>query len=120
MKRSRLWAAVSGLLAGCCNGLFGAGGGMVLTPCLQCLTDIEQQRLFPTTLVSVLPLCAVSLTVYGLRGQLPWQAAWPYLVGSTVGGILSWLLGRNIPVKWLHRLLGLILLTGAARALLFS
>lgn len=116
-KRKKRWpAALCGLVAGATNGLFGAGGGMVLAPGLQILTDVEEERLFPTTLTIVTSLCLVSLTVYGLQGNLPWQAAWPYLIGSAAGGTLAGFLGKRIPTLWLHRSLGVILLLGAVRA----
>lgn len=115
-KDSRV-AALWGALAGITNGLFGAGAGMILAPGLQRHTQVEQDRLFPTVLCVVFPLCLVSLTVYGLRGDLPWGAAWPYLIGSTLGGLLSGTLGRRIPALWLHRAMGIILLLGAFRAL---
>ena len=83
--------------AGVANGLFGAGGGMVLVPALQKLTDVEEESLFPTSVAVILPLCLVSLTVYGLRGDLPWQTAWPYLVGSGLGGLAAGIFGRRIP-----------------------
>ena len=111
-------AALWGTLAGITNGLFGAGAGMVLAPGLERYTDIEESSLFPTVLAIVMPLCLVSLTVYGSKGDLPWQSAWPYLVGSALGGVLSGLLGKGIPAKWLHKGLGIILLLGAFRALL--
>lgn len=116
-KRRKRWPAVlCGLVAGATNGLFGAGGGMVLAPTLQTLTDVDEDSLFPTTLATIIPLCMVSLTVYGLRGDLPWQAAWPYLIGSAAGGTLAGFMGRRIPTLWLHRILGVILLLGALRA----
>lgn len=110
-------AALWGALAGITNGLFGAGAGMILAPGLQRYTDIDEDCLFPTVLAIVVPLCLVSLTVYGLHGDLPWQSAWPYLIGSALGGLLSGKIGRNIPAKWLHRGMGIILLLGAFRAL---
>ncbi len=117
MKKTKLVTAICGVLAGACNGLFGGGAGMLLTPLLQRLTDVEEDALFPTVLASVLPLCLVSLTVYAMQGELPWGAAWPYLIGSTLGGVLSGLLGRRIPARWLHKALGVILLWGAWRAI---
>lgn len=116
-KKDSRSAALWGGLAGIANGLFGAGAGMILAPGLQHYTDIEEDSLFPTVLFIVLPLCLVSLTVYGLHGDLPWGTAWPYLIGSALGGLLSGTIGRGIPAKWLHRAMGIILLLGAFRAL---
>ena len=117
-KFSRLGAAAAGAGAGVANGLFGAGGGMVLVPALQKLTDVEEESLFPTSVVVILPLCLVSLTVYGLRGDLPWQTAWPYLVGSGLGGLAAGIFGRRIPTALLHRALGILIIWGGIRSFL--
>ena len=117
-KFSRLGAAAAGAGAGVANGLFGAGGGMVLVPALQKLTDVEEESLFPTSVAVILPLCLVSLTVYGLRGDLPWQTAWPYLVGSGLGGLAAGIFGRRIPTALLHRALGILIIWGGIRSFL--
>ena len=117
-KFSRLGAAAAGAGAGVATGLFGAGGGMVLVPGLQKLTDVEEERLFPTSVAVILPLCLVSLTVYGLRGDLPWQTAWPYLVGSGLGGLAAGIFGRRIPTALLHRALGILIIWGGIRSFL--
>ncbi len=116
-KKSKLPAVLCGLFAGACNGLFGAGAGMVLAPSLQTFTDVKEDALFPTVLAAVIPFCLVSLTIYGMQGELPWQAAWPYLIGSTLGGVISGFFGQRIPAFWLHKALGVILLLGAWRAI---
>lgn len=119
MKNSKLSIpeAVCGILAGACNGLFGAGAGMVLAPGLGKFAGLDRKELFPTVLSAVLPMCLVSLGVYALGGELPWAAAWPYLVGSALGGTAAGLWGARIPSLWLHRLMGAILLLGAWRAI---
>lgn len=119
MKTKKWWCpALAGAAAGAVNGLFGAGGGMVLVPMLQGLTDVQEDRLFPTSVAIILPLCLVSLTVYGLRGGLPWGAAWPYLIGSGLGGLAAGLWGKKIPTVLLHRALGLLILWGGIRTFL--
>lgn len=117
-RKNRFFPILWGLAAGAANGLFGAGGGMVLAPGLRGTTDIEEGSLFPTTLAIMLPVCLVSVTVYGLRGDLPWASSWPWLVGSCLGGVLAGLVGKRIPALWLHRALGAVLLLGALRGLL--
>ena len=69
---------------------------MVLVPALHKFTDVEEENLFPTSVAVVFPLCLVSLTVYGLHGDLPWQTAWPYLVGSGLGGVVAGMFGRRV------------------------
>lgn len=117
MKHKKQWgAALAGGLAGAANGLFGAGGGMLLVPGLRGLAKVEEEQLFPTSVAVILPVCLVSLTVYGLHGGLPWQTAWPYLVGSALGGSAAGLWGKRIPTGLLHRVLGALILWGGIRS----
>ena len=60
--KNRIWgSAAAGLAAGAVNGLFGAGGGMVLVPLLGWLTDLEEEEIFASSLSIILPICVVSL-----------------------------------------------------------
>jgi len=109
--------AAAGAVAGFVTGLFGAGGGMVLVPLLTLLTDLPEEEIFPSSVSIILPVCILSLILSAMDHPLDWAAAAPYLVGSLVGGIASGLLGQRIPVLWLHRLLGILVLWGGIRYL---
>ena len=116
MKRS-VGTGIAGFAAGSLNGLFGAGGGMVLVPLLSVLTDLEDRELFATSVCVLLPVCVVSLVLTGGWEGFSVVAALPYLAGSALGGILAGLLGKKIPSLWLHRGLGLLILWGGVRYL---
>lgn len=104
--------SLTGICAGAVNGLFGAGGGMVLVPLLTAMTDLEEDRIFPASICIILPICLVSLFVTIRAYGLDLHAALPYLAGSAVGGLAAGLFGRRIPVVWLHRVLGALILWG--------
>ena len=108
---------LAGAAAGSVNGLLGAGGGMVLVPLLAKLTDLEEQQIFPASVAVMLPVSAVSLSVIAFTEGIPLTAALPYLIGSVLGGILAGITARKIPVKWLHRGLGVLILWGGVRYL---
>ena len=113
-KKQYIPLLLAGLSAGIINGTFGAGGGMVLVPLLT-FTCLSQQEIFPASVAIILPICIVSLLFL-----LPWDgvrltAHLPYLLGSAVGGVLCGILGKHIPVKYLHKLLGLFILWGGIR-----
>lgn len=116
MKRnSALQFALCGALAGSVTGLFGAGGGMILIPALTIFTQTDEIALFPSSVAIILPICIVSLL---LSGQpLPLKEALPYLLGSCAGGIAAGLLSSKIPSKWLHTILGVMILWGGVRYL---
>lgn len=110
-------SGLAGAGAGAINGLFGAGGGMVLVPLLTGLTDLEEDEIFPASVSIILPICLTSLAITACKHPIPYQQALPYLIGSAAGGVLSGLLGKKIPTLWLHRALGLLILWGGVRYL---
>ena len=107
---------LAGSSAGAVNGLFGGGGGMVLVPLLTNKTGLSEKEIFPTSVAIILPICIVSLLLTPGFGNV-WRQATPYLLGSVFGGILAGIFGKKIPVIWLHRGLGLMLLWGGIRYL---
>ena len=118
MRRSIFWGLVlAGAAAGTVCGLLGAGGGMVLVPLLSRLTPLEENEIFPASVAVILPVCLVCLTVTAVTGSAAWSEALPWLPGSALGGLLAGSFGRKIPVKWLHRVLGIFILWGGIRYL---
>ena len=111
---------VAGALAGLCNGLFGAGGGLFLVPLFTRWAGMDQRRAFATSVAVVLPLSLVSAGVYLWRGAVDLAAAWPYLLGGLAGGVIAGKTFRKVPPKVLRRLLALLILYGGARCLFWS
>lgn len=108
---------LAGFLAGCINGLFGAGGGMVLVPLLgvtRCFTD---DAVFSASVAVILPVCLTSLLCSAAGSSLPWGTAWPYLIGGALGGACAGFWGQKIPRRYLHRILGILILWGGIRYL---
>ena len=116
-KRVLLGCTIAGLAAGTVNGIFGAAGGMVLIPALQFLAHVPEASLFPMSVCVMLPVCIISLLRSVPIYQLPWLDAWPYLLGSLIGGSTAGLFGKRIPLVWLHRILGIMILWGGIRYL---
>ena len=115
--RKKWGIPAAGICAGAVNGLFGAGGGMVLVPLLSLLTDLSEDEIFPSSIAIILPLCLVSLNVTAAHHGLDLTGALPYLLGGTLGALPAGRWGRNIPAKWLHRVLGCLILWGGFRYL---
>lgn len=114
----RFWKMILiGSAAGAVNGLFGAGGGMLLIPLLTLTAVLEEDALFPACVCIMLPICLVSLVITGIHSPLPFHTALPYLLGSIPGGLMAGWLGKKIPTLWLHRGLGLMILWGGVRYL---
>ena len=109
--------ALAGICAGAVNGLFGAGGGMVLVPLLTWLSHLDDKEIFPASVSIILPICLISLSITFRQSSLSWNIALPYLAGSAIGGILAGLFAKKIPTLWLHRLLGVLIIWGGIRYL---
>ena len=109
---------IAGGCAGLLNGMFGAGGGLVLVPLLIGWLQIEEKQAFATSIAVMLPLSLVSYVLFCIQGGNVWQEALPYLLGGMVGGGVSIALFRNISAVWLHRIFGILILYGAIKAVL--
>ena len=113
-----IWkTALAGSAAGVINGLFGAGGGMILVPLLTLFTDLEDREVFPASVSVMLPMCLVSLAISSCSMETPWVQALPYMIGSACGGVLAGIFGKKVPTVWLHRGLGILILWGGVKYL---
>ena len=90
---------------------------MVLVPLMSLLTDVEENEIFASSLAIIIPCSLVSLTVSALTSNLAWREALPWLCGSAAGGVAAGIWGKKIPVKWLHRGLGILIMWGGVRYL---
>ena len=115
--KHRIGAVIAGIGAGALNGLLGAGGGMVLAPLLGSLTDLEENKIFPCSVVILFPICILSLLFAEGWQEFSLLNALPYLLGSLLGGIVAGIWGNKIPVLWLHRVLGILIVWGGIRYL---
>lgn len=113
----RIKFVLAGFSAGIINGLFGAGGGMILIPLLGLIEEIRDEEIFPSSVCIMLPICLVSLLCSTQDFGNVFIAALPYLSGSLLGGIASGVFGRKIPTLWLHRIFGIFILWGGIRYL---
>ena len=112
----KFFISVSGAVAGTVNGLFGAGGGMVLVPLLRKCPDLTEREQFPASIAIIAPICVVSL-VFSAGAQITFWQLLPYLLGSASGGTAAGIWGKKIPTVWLHRILGIVILWGGIRYL---
>lgn len=110
--------ALLGSAAGAANGLFGAGGGLILVPLLTRWIRLSEKAAFATSLAIMTPLSLASLSIYLLHGGVDVVSSWRYLLGGALGGALAGPLFSRLPVIWLRRIMGLFLLYGGVRAVL--
>lgn len=112
----KILLSIAGAAAGAVNGLFSAGGGLVLVPLLGKRVGLSEAERFPASIAIIAPVCITSLLLSG-RWQLTFGELFPYLIGSAIGGVAAGVWGWRIPVVWLHRFLGGVILWGGIRFL---
>ena len=110
--------ALSGAAAGTANGLFGAGGGMILVPLLTCWAKLPDKKAFATSISIIAPMCLVSIVIYHIQGSLTLSASLPYLIGGLLGGLLGGKLFGRVSATFLHKALGILILYGGIRSLI--
>ena len=109
---------LAGAAAGIVNGLFGAGGGMVLVPLLIRFGKLEDKKAFSSAICIILPISLISIFVYWTKDIFPFGPALPYLLGGLIGGTLGGIIFKTTSAEILHKLFGLLILWGGIRLLL--
>lgn len=115
--KNKIKLLVTGTLAGLANGLFGSGGGLFLVPLLTHWLKIEERKAFATSIGIILPLSVVSAVVYFAKGSLDFGVALPFLIGGTIGGIISGHIFKKVPIHALRKGFALLIIYGGAKAL---
>lgn len=116
-KKHVLKSTLVGSLTGIVNGIFGAGGGLVLVPLLTRFIKLDIKYAMPTSIAIIFPMCMASAFVYMKRGDFDVSTAVPYLLGGLAGGIIGGLTYSYISKKWLRRVLGVLIIYSGVRAL---
>ena len=118
MKPKATKCIVTGLITGAVNGLFGAGGGMVLLPLLVGWIRLPTRHAMATSVAAILPICVVSLVGYWRGGSVDLAAALPYVIGGAIGGFLSGKWFHKASAVWLRRGFGALILYSGIRMVL--
>ena len=115
-KRKIVYGLI-GFGAGILNGLFGAGGGVVVVPALE-RTGIPAKKAHATSLAVILPASLLSTVLYSFSGNLELMQTLYYLPGGLIGAGIGAVLLRKIKVKLLKLFFALLIIIGAGRILL--
>lgn len=116
----KLWAkcAIIGAASGIINGLFGAGGGMVLVPLLSRWVGLSYRESLATSVAVILPLSVSSLVIFIINSDFKFITALPYLLGGLTGGFIGGKIFKKIPVSWIRRIFAAFVIYGGVKNLL--
>jgi len=78
-----------GLFVGFANGFLGAGGGMLLVPCIIPILKMDAKVAHSTAILIILPICVVSGIIYAVKGSFDFNVFLPCLIGTIIGGVLG-------------------------------
>lgn len=80
--------AIAGVSAGFLSGLLGVGGGFIIVPALQKVTNLHMQSIMPTSLavIALISLAGV-ISAVAMRG-IDWAIALPFAFGAGAGMLL--------------------------------
>lgn len=109
---------VLGFLTGICNGLFGAGGGIIVIPTLVYIMKFENHEAHATALAVILPISIISAIVYYRNGTYAWDTILRVGLGGVVGSVLgSFLLGK-LSSHWLRKIFSVFMIIAAIRMII--
>lgn len=107
-----------GVAAGILNGLFGAGGGLVVVPMLS-LLEPEAKKAHATSIAVIMPLCIFSIFLAFQSGLSPdWLLLAVLVPSGLIGAVLGGFLLPKLKGVWLTRIFGAIMIFSALRILL--
>ena len=113
----RVKYALIGTAAGIINGVFGAGGGMILVPLLSKWAGLDYKSALATSVAVILPVSVSSALVYILGNGFDSTAALPYALGGLIGGFVGGKIFKNVPVKWMRRIFAIFVIYGGVKNL---
>lgn len=110
--------ALASVAAGLCNSLIGAGGGIILSFCLNKFfpDDFEDKRnIYVNSQASMIPGCALSCALYSMKGMLNVQGFSILAIPAVIGGLAGSLLLPKIKVGWLKTAFALLVIWSGYR-----
>ena len=109
--------AAVGSVAGFASGMFGIGGGVILTPALCALTPLPYVAVLGTTLASMVPPSIVSALTHWRMGNVNLAVVMPLVVGSGIGAFASGQVAIQMPEEPLQWLFAVVMVSTGGRKL---
>lgn len=109
----------TGIVSGIINGLFGAGGGMIVVPALEHIFKKEAKTAHATAIAIILPLSITSAYFYLTRGLFVPDIVLTCGIASIAGGIVGALFLKKISNSLIRILFAVSIIITGVRMLCF-
>ena len=119
IKNRKLFSIMIGAVSGFINGLFGAGGGMVVVPMLIKLLKFKTKPAHATAILIILPLSLVSGLLYLSFGNFNVNVGVPTSIGVIIGGVIGAFLLSKISSKWVGVIFSVLMAAAGVKMMLF-
>lgn len=106
-----------GFCAGILNGLFGAGGGMVVVPLLQ-KSGVDPKKSHATSIAIIAALSLISSVAYFSHTDIKIMDLLWFIPAGIVGAIIGCCLLKKINVDILKRIFGAVMIISSIRLLI--
>ncbi len=112
--KNNLKFGLVGLIAGILNGMFGAGGGIIVVPMLE-KAGINPKNSHATSIAIIAGLSFLSFFGYYFGGHIDFQNTLGYIPAGAVGVIFGSHLLKKIKTDLLRRIFGIIIIISSIR-----
>lgn len=119
IKNQKLFSVLIGAISGFINGLFGAGGGMIVVPMLINLLKFRTKQAHATAILIILPLSFVSGILYLSFGNFNVNVGVPTSIGVILGGGVGAFLLSKISSKWVGVIFSVLMAVAGVKMMLF-
>lgn len=120
-KAKEIALLLSAAVAGACNSLVGAGGGIILSLSLTAFAKElfrDRKYLYVNSQAAMIPGCALSCILYTIKGDVPSFPVTAIAIPALVGGILGSLILPKLRFEWLKAAFALFVIWSGARMLI--
>lgn len=93
----------TGSVAGFLSGLLGVGGGFVIVPTLNKVTNLDIKSIVATSLTVIALVSIMSLATYITQGTINWHIAIPFSIATIAGMFAGRLLANKISNQTMQR-----------------
>ncbi|MFY9520378.1 MAG: sulfite exporter TauE/SafE family protein [Caldicoprobacterales bacterium] len=114
-NNNKLKLLAIGAVVGFCNGLFGAGGGIIAVPAMVHFLKLKEHDAHSTAISIILPLTIVSTFIYFKNGHIDTSIILKVGAGETIGALLGAFLLHRISSKYLIKAFAIFIIITAIR-----